>query len=371
MKKIIHIGGGGGIDFVIKELVVGLENFDSKAIFFGWVDKKNNYSLQDIYYRKIKWVGKFNALGYLKGTYELTKLLRKESPDVVVLHGFISSVFGSIAATASKTSLIISIDHGPQLNFLQFKKILFRLINKFIDGFICVSKSSKDWFLQNFYFISPDKVTVIENCVDLEKFFMIRGRNFKSTPYIITMVSRIDLPSKDPHTLVKAIKLLQQKNYPVFLRFVGDGNAKKEIEDLSCLLGLESKVEITGFTYRVSDFLKDTDIFVLSTMGEGMPISILEAMAVGLPIIASRVIGVTDVIKHENTGLLVEPRNPKLLAENIERLINNPEYGINLGFRARKTAEQRFSRKTFIKRYNLFFNNFFGKKKIKTGFNLW
>jgi len=115
--------------------------------------------------------------------------------------------------------------------------------------------------------------------------------------------------------------------------------------------GLTDSVVFTGRVDNVDDYLRVADIFVLPSTTEGMSIALLEAMAVGLPVVASRVSGTVDVIKHGKNGLLFEPGNGTGLTDCIISLIESPNRQAELGSQARKTVEQHFSLDRIADRY--------------------
>ena len=115
--------------------------------------------------------------------------------------------------------------------------------------------------------------------------------------------------------------------------------------------GLTDSVVFTGRVENVEDYLRAADIFVLPSTTEGMSVALLEAMAVGLPVVASRVSGTVDVIKHGENGLLFEPGDVEGLADCITSLIESPNQRAELASQARKTVEQHFSLDRAADRY--------------------
>ena len=124
---------------------------------------------------------------------------------------------------------------------------------------------------------------------------------------------------------------------------VGDGPERQSIDGLIESAGLRDRVELLGERDDVRDVLSHADLFVLSSRSEAMPMSILEAMAAGLPVVASNVGGVPEVVVDDQTGLLVPPGNAAALASAIERLLGDRELRIEFGARGLERARTTFS----------------------------
>jgi len=148
----------------------------------------------------------------------------------------------------------------------------------------------------------------------------------KREPFKLLYVGRL-VPVKGLRYLLQAVKLLSDKGIDVELEVMGDGYHRAALEVATKELGLEERVHFLGriaFGSKLFEVYRRADIFVLPSLSEGIPKTLLEAMASGLPIVATRVGGVPDVIKDGETGLLVEPRSPEQIAKAVQRLIEDP-----------------------------------------------
>jgi glycosyltransferase involved in cell wall biosynthesis len=133
------------------------------------------------------------------------------------------------------------------------------------------------------------------------------------------------------------------RGHPFSALIVGDGPERQEIESAVHALGLETAVRLCGPRRDIPDLLARCDVFALSSRSEGGPISVLEAMAAGLPVVASDVGGVGEIVVDQQTGLLVPPGDPDALAAALERLLADPALRHRLGAAGRERAAQRFS----------------------------
>jgi L-malate glycosyltransferase len=174
----------------------------------------------------------------------------------------------------------------------------------------------------------------------------------------LSMVSRI-VPIKDHRTLIEAVRFLVRERGHTSLRLsiAGEGPVLRDLEALVDRLGLSAHVEFEGLLApsAVAGLLRDTDVYVHCTFGETMSNSILQAMAAGLPIVASDVDGVSNLIRNGEDGLLVPVTDPVALADAIDRLLTNDELRDRLGAAARVRIEQGFSRERMADRYRVLF----------------
>jgi glycosyltransferase involved in cell wall biosynthesis len=164
------------------------------------------------------------------------------------------------------------------------------------------------------------------------------ARHAGSPPRVIT-VGRLAAP-KDTVTLVRALARVPGR--PFRATIVGDGPDRPAVEAEIRAAGLEGVVELAGERQDVPDLLADADVFALSSRSEGAPISVLEAMAAGLPVVASAVGGVPEIVAHGATGLLVPPGDAAALAEALEQLLADPALRRRLGEAGRERVRERF-----------------------------
>jgi L-malate glycosyltransferase len=194
-------------------------------------------------------------------------------------------------------------------------------------------------------------VAIIPNGIDTEAIIPCPPRE---VPSVLSMVGRL-VAIKDHPSLIEALRMLRDSGVGSGLRLnvVGEGPTGEALKAQARLAGVTEVVDFTGGLNRseVLAVLQRTDIYVHSTFGETMSNSILEAMAAGLPIVASDVPGVSNLIRHEEDGLIVPPGNPAALATAIRRLLDSPMLRQELGRRARERVEVEFSRRVMVERY--------------------
>ena len=281
----------------------------------------------------------------LLGLLELLALIRRERPDVVHANSSKAGVLGRVAALLMRVPVRVFTVHGWAFKAyagLPSRLYLWadRLMSPLTSATICVSETERAaGFAART--CRPRSTVVIPNAVDVEAAPPARGDG--DPPRIVT-VGRLAAP-KDALTLVRALALLGPIRFSALL--VGDGPDRAAVEAEVRSLDLEDRVELAGSRADVPALLAAADVFVLSSRSEGAPISILEAMAAGLPVVACDVGGVGELVADGETGLLVPSADPARLAEALRRLVADPGLRRRLGAVGRARARERFDLPAF------------------------
>ena len=215
-----------------------------------------------------------------------------------------------------------------------------RLMRPLTTMTICVSDHARIRGLEA-HTCTAEQTMVIPNAVDTGA--VPAARRDRDRPILVT-VGRLKAP-KDYLTLVRSLALLRPGSADALI--VGEGPDRSELEAEIRQLGIGERVHLLGERRDVPELLADADVFVLSSASEGMPVSVLEAMAAGLPVVGSRVGGVPELVVDGETGLLVEPGDPDELAAAIGRLLADRELRRRLGDAGRERAQRHFGLDSF------------------------
>ena len=321
--------------------------------------KKQGYKIKSI---KIK--RNFSPISNLKSLWQIYKFIKKEKFDIVHVHTPIAAFIGRIAAKLAHTPIIIYTAHGfyfhENMSFLQKK--LYIGLEKFCGRYftdMLFTQSYEDKITAiNEKIISKDKVVWISNGVNIEKFNIPPDKNlkyslgFKDTDKIIGFTGRLT-KEKGIEELIIAIKKVIKTIPQAKLLVIGDtltsdkeGFNKNLIQENN----LENKIFFTGFYEDVFRLLSIINIFVLPSYREGMPKSILEAMAAGKPVIATNIRGCREEVVDGVTGLLVPVKNPEALAQAIIKILSNPEMAKKMGEAGKKRAREKFDEKMVLEK---------------------
>jgi glycosyltransferase involved in cell wall biosynthesis len=278
------------------------------------------------------------------------KILLDEKIDILHAHGTRANSNSFYGARRRGIPLVYTV-HGwsfhPDQNFVLKGLRMFgeaQLIKR-SDLTICVSDSN---LLDGKSFCKMDRATVIKSGIDMEKFdfeknftklrdeFHIGEREIL-VGYIVRMTKQ-----KDPFTLIKAIAIIPEDTPMKFL-FVGEGDLKDESIALAKKLKVYHRIIFTEFRQDVPDILNAIDIYCLPSLWEGLPIGLLEAMAMKKAVVATSIDGTKEVIEHMNNGILVPVASPKILAEALVMIASNPELLKRLGLNAFQTIKRDYS----------------------------
>jgi glycosyltransferase involved in cell wall biosynthesis len=274
------------------------------------------------------------------GLVELVTLLRRERPYIVHVNSAKAAALGRTAAWLTRVPIRIYTVHGWSYTaHTGAGSALYlwaeRLLRPLTTVTICVAESERRAGLEA-RTCDEATTTVIHNGVDLSGATVPQTRG---GPCRLVTVGRLQAP-KDALTLVRALAELPRGAYEAVI--VGDGPDRPALESEVRRLGLESTVGLAGERNDVAQLLAASDVFVLSSRSEGLPLSILEAMAAGLPVVAANVGGVSELVLQGETGFLVPPGDPRSLAGALEHLLDDPGLRGRLGAAARIRVEERF-----------------------------
>jgi glycosyltransferase involved in cell wall biosynthesis len=202
---------------------------------------------------------------------------------------------------------------------------------------------------------SRDKVTVIPNGVNLNEFRpreVFRNRESKK----IIFIGRL-FPNKGIHYLVEAAPTILAKHPATEFIVIGRGPMETELRELIRRLNVEHAFKFLGIVPSASEIMRECDIFVRPSLTEGMPLTVLEAMACGLPIVASKIPGTCEIVKDGETGTLIEPGNVRQLSEAVIRLIEDKNYGEKIRANAYEFVKNHYSWDRIAKEYLKIYND--------------
>ena len=282
----------------------------------------------------------------LAGLAELALLLRRERPDILHASSSKAGVLGRLAGVLARVPVRIFTVHGWAFSahsgaHARLYRWADRLVAPLTSVTICVSERERDAGLAAGT-CAPERTVVIPNAVDVAG--APRSQPVERERPVILAVGRLKAP-KDFLTLIRALADLPPGSFEAVI--VGDGPDRARLDEEIRVLGLGDRVRLAGERRDVPELLAGADVFVLPSRSEGHPVSVLEAMAAGLPVVASRVGGVPEQVSEGETGLLVEPGDSGDLAAALRRLVADAPLRRRLGAAGRARAEQAFDLDAF------------------------
>lgn len=278
----------------------------------------------------------------------LARRLREWQPHVLHTHNPQAHLHGALAGRLARVPVVVQTKHGRDYLERAWLAWAGRFASRWTSQFVAVSEDAAS-VARELEGVPAGRVRVIHNGVDTSR-FAPRAPKPVLAPKRAVIVGRLS-PVKDHATLLHAVRRVVD-SVPTFqLDIVGDGDIRPELEALRDSLGLCDRVHFHGYHADVSAFLAAADFFVLSSISEGVSIALLEAMASGLPAVATDVGGNREVIVSGETGYLVPARAPDVLAAVMLRIQSDPAGLERMGRAARQRVEEHFNLRTVVDRY--------------------
>ncbi len=285
-------------------------------------------------------------------------ICKRKRLEVIHTHNPVANFYGAIGGRMAGVKSIVTTRHGMgNYPFNKKREHIFKFSSLFTDKIIFVCNTARENFIR-LRLANPKKSFVVYNGVHLKNFSKsnykdaakIREELNIKEEKIIGTIARLD-PVKDISTLIKAAKRLLQIEKKLKFLIVGDGPEYGRLQLLRDDLGLHESILFLGKRNDIAKLLSVIDIFVLPSISEGMSLTLLEAMAAGKAIVATKVGGNPEVIVNEKTGVLVPSKNEEELASAISSLLSDSQTLFFLGVEARKRAYELFDLKKMAENY--------------------
>jgi glycosyltransferase involved in cell wall biosynthesis len=258
--------------------------------------------------------------------------------QIVQTCDFYANVFGLPAAALARVPVRIGSRRDvfmPERTPAQQR--LQRLAYRFAHRVVANSSAAVDRLIEEG--VAVGTIAHITNGLDLDRYDSVRAARPRR---VIATVANLR-PGKGHEVLLKAAASIVRRIPDVTFLIVGDGPRREELERLAATLRVSAQVQFVGYRTDVPEILRQADVFAFPSFMEASPNAVIEAMAAGLPIVATRVGGIPEVIEHERSGLLVAPGDDRALAAALVRVIERPALASQLGDAARAAVTARFS----------------------------
>lgn len=293
--------------------------------------------------------------------FRIWRHIRQGGYDIVHTHSSKAGFLGRLAAAAAGVRSIIHTPHtfafqmgvGPVFKALY--RVLERRMSRLTTRYACVSRSEEESAVQA-GLEAAGKCVLIENGLPESAFSetgnteqLRRELGLKADDLVVGTAGRFEA-QKGLHDLLRAAVLVLQRVPKVRFVLMGEGSLLPEIRALRDRLGLQETVLLPGEVEQAALFCKAFDVFVLPSLWESLPYSLLEAMAAGNAIVATRVGGVPDALVHGESGLLVPPADPEALAEALVYMLTMPGRRHEFGAAARLRAHGRFRLEAMVRK---------------------
>lgn len=355
VQLITHLNEIGGAQVHVRDLSHRLSKDHTVHLIHGGESiVSDDLMVEGVSYMHNRFlIRDIHPLKDLLAIVELRKMLKRIRPDIVAIHSSKAGIVGRIACWSARIPCVFTAHGWAFSEGVGFRKQFFyrkveKLVGKLSKIVITVCDQDRNLALRH-QVLPKEKITTIHNGVIDTRNNMLE-KNISEVVKII-MVARFEKP-KQQMMLLKSLLVLKDLDWHMI--FVGDGSLKQACAQFVQENNLGHKITFLGSHSNVDELLKDADIFVLTSAWEGLPLSILEAMALGLPIIASNVGGVSEAVRDSENGFLIQNN----LTEILPLLIEDKLLRKKMGEKSREIYEASF---TFEKMY---------EKTISTYINL-
>ena len=289
-----------------------------------------------------------------KTVREISRRLSQDGAHVVHTHNSVIHHYGVLAAKMAGVRAIVNTRHGlGKLHTSARQELYFRATLPFTSAFVFVCEDGRRFFVKE-RGVPASKSHVILNGIPLEKFTGISSSVGSQQPLVrFGTVGRM-VPAKAHSDLLEAFALLRKRLPHVHLRIAGGGPLWDQMHSQVRKLGLDSSVSLEGATRDVASFLGQLDIFVLSSITEGLPLVVLEAMAAALPVVSTRVGGVPEVAPEGIIAWYGQPGQPATLADALYQAATCPDLPAR-GTQARHLAKENYGLDLMQQNYEALF----------------
>ncbi len=320
-------------------------------------------------------VREVNPIKDLLAVFRLARLMKRGGYTIVHTHSSKAGIVGRWAAKIAGVPIIVHTVHGwahhdrqhPLLRayYIWMEKITLPITDKLIVvSALNIEKGLQDGIGQ------PDDYVVIRSGIELDRFGhpqvsrdeMRHALGIPLNATVIGSVTRLS-PQKAPLDFIQAAATVAQSHPETYFVMVGDGPLRAEVEQLAHELGIADHLILTGLRRDVPELMATFDIFVLSSLWEGLPRVLPQAMATGLPLVATATDGSVEAVQDEVNGLLVPPSDPASLAQALLRLLDAPALAQQMGDAGRASVEE-FSDQKMVAQIAALYRQLLSTKKV-------
>jgi sugar transferase (PEP-CTERM/EpsH1 system associated) len=359
--KIMHVIdslGIGGMERVVIDVANGLDavRFEQTICCLSRRGEAANFLRGGVRCIDLAKGDKADRLMPLK----IARVIRQEQPDIVHSQSW-SGVDTGLARLMTPGIKLVHSEHGRHVPYIHAESLKRRIARRCLyhlaDSVFAISAEVREFYCRESGF-PAERMAVIPNGIDIRRIDEADRRGvrqefgFIESDFVIGTVARLDA-TKDTHTLVRAFAQLHhaQPDSRLKLLIVGDGAERTNLESFVGKQELNHAVVFTGLRHDVPRLLGAMNVFSLSSLSEGMPLTVMEAMAARLPVVATNVGALPELVEESATGFLTEPEDAAGLAERLRKLYQNPEMANLFGTNARRKVEQEFSLDRMLRRY--------------------
>lgn len=356
-KRILHVFTTlpvGGAEHVLLSTLANLDKKKYESLVCCIQDKgvlgdqviKMGFPLKELHLMQKKgWDGNV--------VRELSRIIREEQIDLVHSHLYHANLYSRLAAWRSGVPAVITV-HNTYLKRKWYRHLLNRFLAKVTGAIIAVSNDIKADIIK--YDKVPEKlVHIIPNGIDLTRAVSTlsyadarQKLGLSVDDFVLGTVGRLEEQKGQRH-LVDAVGQLKAAGVSAKLLIIGDGRLRQNLESQIQRLGIQDRVKLLGTRKDVADILKALDLFVMPSLWEGLSLAMLEAMAAGVPVVATDVGGVSQVFGNNEYGYRIQPGSVEELVDKITYCLNNKEDVASVAKKGQQLVGEKYSSQNMVR----------------------
>jgi len=298
---------------------------------------------------------------------ELARIFKRSDVDILHTHHMPAFIDSFVATRFTRVPVFINTDHCKDYPIARHWALLEKVASQFADEVVAVSHRTRDELIR-FEGIAPEKISVIYNGINIKLTRktppeeLRKEFGFTNGDTVIGTVGRLE-DQKGLDLLLASIPHVLRQFPQTRFMIVGGGSKEQELKRLASELKISEHVIFTGWRGDAVDLIQVFDGFVSTSRFEGMPMVLLEAMALSKPIVATSVGGVSEVVKDGFNGMLVNSRDPEDVAKALLELISNRRSAEQMGYNGRIRYEESFTAEAMATSYDKLYRKYLDRKR--------
>jgi glycosyltransferase involved in cell wall biosynthesis len=351
--KVLHLISPKGIGGAERLVLTYMKHFDRKSIDASLVVFSNETSGDSSFLTAAEGLGismdtiRFGTPYSVSQLIDLYRIARRRCPHVIHAHGYKTDILGFAVARAMRLSIVTSVHGTHGLNGRSNTMLwIDEQLTRHFDCVITVSQEITDHLLLQK--VPPGKMVTIRNIPPPQEYVLYEDTSsfreemgIDACSNVVGFVGRLE-HVKGCDQLIRAFAVLKEVCRDPQLVIVGEGTERRALEKLAKETGLEKRIQFCGFRSDTARIYRSLDLLVLPSRHEGIPLTLLEAMAMGVPVVATKVGGMPEVVEDRVTGLLVDADSPEALAAAITEALEIKDETRARTLNARKMIEREY-----------------------------
>lgn len=284
----------------------------------------------------------------LKAFHKLVRIIKQGEFNIVNTHLWAADVFGRLAAIFAGVPIIISTAQNVDIWKKWWHRSIDRVLSYKTAKVIAVSEAVREYYHKKIG-IPLSKIEYIPNAIEIERYenvgdvgYLRKELGLRENDFVIICVGRL-VAQKGQRYLLEVVSSIKNKYPGLIILFAGSGEDEPELRNLASRLGVSGMVRFLGQRSDIPQLLHLSRVLVLSSLFEGLPLCVLEAMAESKPVIATDVGGTRELVVDNQTGFIVPSKDARSIANAIEKIIQQPQKAKAMGEQARNRVRERFS----------------------------